>query len=169
MRHLILTVTLATISFSCAMEKQPYQTMLNRIEEKSIGEPSITLINQTGTSLSMEIGDIEKDQIQSRMSVYDKTELTFSPYGKSFCLNKNYIAEGTIINLKTNGQKSWYNLHIGGSSDIKFGDIVQVNYDGQNISIAHNPNVQLKFRRANKTLLKRSKDNLVPRRSSTFS
>ena len=170
MQYLILTATLIISTVSFSMEKHFYQMMCNNIEKKSIGEPSITLINKTGISLSMKIGNIDKDGIQSGMSVHKNTQLTFSPYGPSFCLNKEYLKEGTIINLTTHAPEQFsYDLHIGGNSDIKFGDTVQVDYDGQNINIVRNPNTQLKFKRTNRAL-KFSRENiLIPKRSSTFS
>ena len=170
MKYLIFITTLIISTASFSMEKYFYQMSCNSIEKKSKGKPSITLINKTGILLSMRVGNLEKDEIRSTMDLRKDTELTFSPYGSSFCLKEKYLEEGTIINLTTHTPKQFsYDLNIGGKSDIKFGDTVQLNYDGKNINIVRNPNDQLKFKRTNRKLKLSREKIIVPKRSSTFS
>lgn len=120
-----------------------YKEMLDRIGNAAEGNHSITLINNSSITLWMEIGNLEKDNIRSRMYLPKKTEFTFSPYTKPFCLKEKYSKKGTLVDLyatrpeditETSQHKS---ILIGGISEIKFGDTVHINYENNTLSFTN--------------------------------
>ncbi len=135
MKYLILATTLvATSTCSLIAMEDTYKEMIDRISNKAIGNPSITLVNNSKISLWMEIGNLEKDNIRTRMYLPKDVALTFSPYTEPFCLKEQYSKAGALIDLytkrpeddKNNGHKQ---LLIGGISEIKFGGMVYISHN----------------------------------------
>lgn len=175
MKYLIL-ITSILVSLPTLTMEQPSvaQAMRTRIAKNAKGHPSITFINDTPFSISMKIGDLEKDQIQSRMHLPKDTHLTLSPYSHPFNLKKEEnIQPETIIPLIVNipdtkeEKKPTFNFHIGGESshekyiDIKFEDRIRINYENNDLNvILDTPHPQ------NKTNIKRKTDIVLPKNLS---
>lgn len=134
MKHLILIASIVVPTSSIvAMEPIYYQDMLARISEAAKGHSSITIINDSKSSLSIEVGNLERDNIRSSINVYKNTQLTFSPYAHPFFLDKEHINNGTTLNLTLLEKKQ--PLPIGGNSNVQFGDTIRVKYDESNKKI----------------------------------
>jgi hypothetical protein len=135
MKHFILIASTITATNSMTAMETPlyYQNMLTRISRAAQGQPSITIINDSKSSLLIEVGDLEIDNIKSRINLHQDTQLKFSPYGHPFCLKKQLIKNSTILNLTLFGQEQ--HLPIGDYSKMQFGDTIRVTYDENNKKI----------------------------------
>lgn len=132
--------------------------MINNIAQACEEYPSITLINNGQNSLYMDVGNLKKDNIKSRIIVENNIPLTFSPYAHPFYLNESHKSEGTILNFFTEHPEHMeentqcLSLHIGGNSTIAFGNLIYINYDGNTFNTQHTPdNLYLNFINAKKT------------------
>jgi hypothetical protein len=163
--YIFFTNILLTSTYAIMAMGSSYKNMLDNIANASQGNPCITLINH-GNRLYMEVGDLEKDNIKSCMIFHDTYPLTFSPYAHPFFLNKRHMKEGTVLKFftehpgdKREHTKDFY-LHIGGNSNIQFGNTIHIKYDGYKFlvhtHVAHAKKVQKTTKRTNLRFPKRS-------------
>ncbi len=185
MKHFILIAsTIAATNSMVAMETPMYyQDMLTRIGKAAEGQPFITIINDSKSSLLIEVGDLEIDNIKSRINLHKNTQLKFSPYTHPFCLKKQLIKNSTILNITLLKQEQ--RLPIGDDSKVQFGDTIRVDYNVKNntiyivrdnkttIKILQNSydHINLSFCRTRKlsNSTKISQQNSISKRSNTIS
>lgn len=140
---MFLTSLIATSTHSIIGMDSYYKEMLGRIKDAAEGKPSVTLINNSNFALWMAIGDLDKDGIRSHMPLHKKVEFTFSPYTEPFCLKEEHSKRGAIVDIYTTRPEEKNCQHkklvIGGISETKFGDIVDITYDDNTLRISsHN-------------------------------
>ena len=128
---------------------------ITAMEDTSKENPCITIINNGPKKLYMEVGNLEKDNIKSRMVLQNNVRLTFSPYAHPFFLNKEHMHEGTTITFftehpadKKENTKS-LPIHIGGISKVQFGNVIQIMYEKDELTADNIPT--LDFDRLHRT------------------
>jgi len=159
MKHLILIATIITSTNTLlTMEQAPliltaektcYEQMLDVITNSSMNKPSITIINNDKLAVGLYVNDTYRT---SGIDLHVGSQLTFSPCAYPFCLDEKEITNGAVVRLNIDPQhrinpyisnsiiKYYLDLHIGGKSNIKFGDTISVNHNDDNntIAILHN-------------------------------
>lgn len=149
MKYFIFILSLiVTINPIIGMEIEHYDPMLTSISSNSINKPSITLINNDTLPVDIKVTN---NHATRGITLKNGYRLTFSPYVAPFFAAEN-ISHSAIVRLNIDPQhrsnpyasdsivKYYLDLHIGGASNIKFGDSISINHNDKNntIYILHN-------------------------------
>lgn len=133
MKHLMLVAT-ALLSTGSMLAMNTYdKTRHEAITKMSIGNPSITIINNDQVDLRIYT---HIDNKEPYFNLKSKSQITLSPFISPFSSINKTERNKAIIQLGINA-KNHQNLflHIGQGSTIGFGDTISVNYNNHDATI----------------------------------